>query len=92
MNGKKFLRILWSALLIRYCAIYVPLLLVSVLSKNWSLLLPVTIYYWIAIGLLVIAEKWGSYTEIRSTQILQSYFFFKTTELVPVVCTKIPRR
>jgi hypothetical protein len=79
MNHPKFLRILWSALFIRYAAIYVPLVLAAVFSRNMSLLLPFTIYYWLVCCVLILAEKFGSYTEIAASQIIERHFFFKIT-------------
>jgi hypothetical protein len=77
MNNQKYLNILWSALLMRYSAIYVPLILVAVFSQNWPLLLPFTIYYWVICLVLIFSEKLGSYTELTASQIVERFFFFK---------------
>jgi hypothetical protein len=78
MNNQRLLNILWSALLIRYAAIYLPLAAVASFSQNWTSLLPFTLCFWIVCSILVLAEKQGSYTEINDTDLVQSYFFHET--------------
>ena len=78
MKNRKYLNIIWSALLIRYAAIYIPLALVISFSQRWSVFPPFTIYFWMTCGLLILLEKFGSYTEFDQEQVVQRYFFLKS--------------
>jgi hypothetical protein len=77
MNNIKYLRIRWSALLIRYEAIFTATGLVIIFAQQWSALFSFTLYYWIVCVILMALEKSGSYTEFNDTQIVQRYWFVK---------------
>ncbi len=73
----RYLKIHWSALLLRYGALYVAMTLAAVFSKRWSVLLPFSLFFWAIFGSLILLEKLGSYTEFTEADIVQRYFFFK---------------
>jgi len=73
----RYLKPRWSALLLRYGALYVPLTLAAVFAKHWSVLLPFSIGFWIIFGTLILLEKLGSYTAFTEADIVQRYFFFR---------------
>lgn len=79
----KYLTIVWSALLIRYAAIYIPFAAIMAFSMRWSPLLPFTLVFWSACCILIVVEKAGSYTEFDDVNIVQRYFFL--TLSVPIV-------
>jgi hypothetical protein len=73
----RYLKARWSALILRYGAVYVAMTLAAVFAKRWSILLPFSIGFWITFGTLVLVEKLGSYTVFTDADIVQRYFFFR---------------
>ena len=73
----RYLKARWSALILRYGALYVAMTLAAVFAKRWSILLPFSIGFWITFGTLVLVEKLGSYTVFTDADIVQRYFFFR---------------
>jgi len=73
----RYLKARWSALLLRYGALYVAMTLAGVFAKRWSVLLPFSIGFWIIFGTLIFVEKLGSYTVFTEADIVQRYFFFR---------------
>ena len=73
----RYLKARWSALILRYGAVYVAMTLAAVFAKRWSVLLPFSIGFWIIFGTLILLEKLGSYTVFTDADIVQRYFFFR---------------
>ena len=73
----RYLKARWSALILRYGAVYVAMTLAAVFAKRWSVLLPFSIGFWVIFGALILAEKLGSYTVFTEAAIVQRYFFFR---------------
>ena len=73
----RYLKARWSALILRYGAVYVAMTLAAVFAKRWSVLLPFSIGFWIIFGTLILFEKLGSYTAFSEADIVQRYFFFR---------------
>jgi len=73
----RYLKARWSALLLRYGALYVAMTLAGVFAKRWSVLLPFSIGFWVIFGALILVEKLGSYTVFTDADIVQRYFFFR---------------
>lgn len=75
MSQKKYLRIKWTSLLIRYGILYVAF--VGGMFFAGRPLLSFSVGYWIIFGLLMLIEGLGSYTLIKETEIVKSAWFFK---------------
>ena len=78
MIYKFYLNILWSALLIRYASIYVPLALLLLFSQRGSMLESFSFPFWIISGILILIEKSSSYAELEHSQVIWRYFGFKS--------------